>query len=66
MELHWRHHWPRPHASPLPSTAIRGPIGSYTEGPSDRGRMASPAHTSALRGPMRSSSGRDRMRLPLL
>eukprot|EP00959_Pyramimonas_sp_CCMP1952_P083381 1742613-Pyramimonas_sp.AAC.1 len=31
-----------PHASPTPRTALRGPIGSSTEGPSGGARMRPP------------------------
>eukprot|EP00959_Pyramimonas_sp_CCMP1952_P226354 4732671-Pyramimonas_sp.AAC.1 len=41
-ELHRRFPWRSPHASPSPSTAFRGPIGSATEGPRGAVRMRLP------------------------
>ena len=41
-EFHRRPQWHGLHASPLPSTALRGPIGNSTEGPSGSARMAPP------------------------
>eukprot|EP00959_Pyramimonas_sp_CCMP1952_P038121 797632-Pyramimonas_sp.AAC.1 len=44
--------WRCPHASPPPSTALRGPIGSPTECPSGGVHMrALPPPTAAFRGP---------------
>eukprot|EP00959_Pyramimonas_sp_CCMP1952_P292705 6121791-Pyramimonas_sp.AAC.1 len=41
-ELHRRSQWCRSYASPLPSTAFCGPVGSSTEGPRGAVRMRLP------------------------
>eukprot|EP00959_Pyramimonas_sp_CCMP1952_P441582 9244897-Pyramimonas_sp.AAC.1 len=41
-ELHVRPQWGGPHASATPSTAFRGPIGSFIGGPSRGGHMRPP------------------------
>eukprot|EP00959_Pyramimonas_sp_CCMP1952_P199422 4171263-Pyramimonas_sp.AAC.1 len=51
MELHRKPQWQGSHGGPallwrIPR-AVRGPIGSYTEGPSGKARMAAPPHFGA-------------------
>eukprot|EP00959_Pyramimonas_sp_CCMP1952_P378249 7923506-Pyramimonas_sp.AAC.1 len=48
-ELHRRPQWLRSRASPPPSTALRSPIGSSTEGPSGCTRMRLPTQYSTSR-----------------